>query len=43
MLKPSSEISNTNTLSEFLAKHLESHGVKNDIVRLIDFNIKPGA
>jgi multimeric flavodoxin WrbA len=42
-LKPSPEISNTYTLLEFLAKHLESHGVENDIVRLIDYNIKPGA
>lgn len=41
-LKPSPEIFNTYTLSEFLAKHLESHGVENDIVRLIDYNIKPG-
>ncbi len=41
-LKPSPEISNTYTLSEFLAKHLESQGVENDIVRLIDYNIKPG-
>jgi multimeric flavodoxin WrbA len=41
-LKPSPEISNTSTLSEFLAKHLESHGVESDIVRLIDYNIKPG-
>jgi multimeric flavodoxin WrbA len=41
-LKPSPEISNTHTLSEFLARHLDSHGVENDIVRLIDYNIKPG-
>lgn len=41
-LKPSPEISNTYTLSEFLARHLDSHGVENDIVRLIDYNIKPG-
>ena len=41
-LKPSPEISNTYTLSEFLAKHLESQGIENDIVRLIDYNIKPG-
>lgn len=42
-LKPSPEISNTYTLSEFLARHLDSQGVENDIVRLIDYNIKPGA
>lgn len=42
-LKPSPETSNTYTLSEFLARHLDSHGVENDIVRLIDYNIKPGA
>jgi multimeric flavodoxin WrbA len=41
-LKPSPEISNTYTLSEFLARHLDSHRVENDIVRLIDYNIKPG-
>ena len=41
-LKPSPEISNTYTLSEFLARHLDSHEVENDIVRLIDYNIKPG-
>lgn len=41
-LKPSPEISNTYTLSEFLARHLYSQGVENDIVRLIDYNIKPG-
>lgn len=42
-LKPSPEISNSYTLSEFLARHLNSHGVENDIIRLIDYNIKPGA
>jgi multimeric flavodoxin WrbA len=42
-LKPSPEISNTYTLSEFLVKHLESYGVESNIVRLIDYNIKPGA
>ena len=41
-LKPSPEISNTYTLSQFLAKHLDIQGVENDIVRLIDYNIKPG-
>ena len=41
-LKPSPEISNTYTLSEFLARHPESQGIENDIVRLIDYNIKPG-
>lgn len=41
-LKPSPEISNTYTLSEFLAKHLDNHGVENDIVRLIDYNVRPG-
>ena len=39
-LKPSPEMSNTYTLSEFLAKHLAIQGVENDIVRLIDYNIK---
>ena len=41
-IKPSPEISNTYTLSEFLARYLDNHGVENDIVRLIDYNIKPG-
>jgi multimeric flavodoxin WrbA len=42
-LKPGPEVSNTYTLSEFLARHLGNEGVENDIVRLIDHNIKPGA
>lgn len=41
-LKPSSQTSNTETLSEFLSEHLAEFGVESEIVRLIDFNIKPG-
>lgn len=31
----SPEISNIHTLSEFLTRHLDSHGVENDTVRLL--------
>jgi hypothetical protein len=41
-LNPSPEVSNTYTLSEFLARYLDSYGIENDIVRLIDYSIKPG-
>jgi multimeric flavodoxin WrbA len=41
-LKPNSEISNTLTLTEFLAKHLESYETEIKIIRLADFDIRPG-
>jgi multimeric flavodoxin WrbA len=41
-LKPNSEISNTLTLAEFLAKHLESYETETKIIRLNDFDIRPG-
>ena len=41
-LKASPEVSNTLILSEFLAKHLETYDTVSQIVRLADYNIKPG-
>jgi multimeric flavodoxin WrbA len=41
-LKASTEISNTQILSEFLANHLKSDGAESEIIRLADYNIKPG-
>lgn len=41
-LKSSSEISYTNLLSECLAKHLITYGVNNAIIRLVDYDIRPG-
>jgi multimeric flavodoxin WrbA len=41
-LKPTPEVSNTHTLSEFLAKHLKSYETESEIIRLADYNIKPG-
>ena len=41
-LKGSPEISNTHALSEFLAKHLETYDTEIEIIRLADYNIKPG-
>ena len=41
-LKTSSEISNTDLLSEFFAKHLLTYGVRSEIIRLIDYDIRPG-
>ena len=37
-----SKNSNTYTLSEFLAKHLDSNGVQSDLIPLADHNILPG-
>jgi CheY-like chemotaxis protein len=39
----SSEISNTDLLSEFFAKHLLTYEVKSEIIRLVDYDIRPGA
>lgn len=41
-LKPGPETSNTHTLSEFLARHLKEYEVEGEIVRLADYEIKPG-
>jgi multimeric flavodoxin WrbA len=41
-LKASAEISNTQILSEFLANHLKSNDTESEIIRLADYNIKPG-
>jgi multimeric flavodoxin WrbA len=41
-LKASTEISNTQILSEFLANHLKSNDTECEIIRLADYNIKPG-
>lgn len=41
-LKTSSEISHTDLLSEYLAKHLITYGVNNEIIRLVDYDIRPG-
>jgi multimeric flavodoxin WrbA len=41
-LKASTEISNTQILSEFLANHLKSNDTESEIIRLADYNIKPG-
>ena len=38
----SSEISHTDLLSQCLAKHLITYGVGNEIVRLADYDIRPG-
>jgi hypothetical protein len=40
--KTSSEISHTDLLSQCLAKHLITYGVGNEIVRLADYDIRPG-
>jgi multimeric flavodoxin WrbA len=41
-LKSSPEISHTDLLSECLAKHLITYGVGNEIIRLADYDIRPG-
>lgn len=41
-LKKAPEISNTETLAEYLAKKLEVHGVESEIIRLIEYTIQPG-
>ena len=41
-LKSSSEISNTDLLSEFFAKHLLAYEVKSEVIRLVDYDIRPG-
>ncbi len=41
-LKGGPEVSNTYTLSEFLAKHLSSYDTESEIIRLADYNIRPG-
>jgi multimeric flavodoxin WrbA len=41
-LKTGSEISNTYLLSEFLANHLLAYNTKTEIIRLIDYDIRPG-
>lgn len=41
-LKPSPEVSNTEVLCEVLGEHLATHGVKNEIIRLVDYKILPG-
>jgi multimeric flavodoxin WrbA len=41
-LKASPEVSNTHALSAFLAKHLETYDTEIEIIRLADYNIKPG-
>jgi multimeric flavodoxin WrbA len=41
-LKTSAETSNTHILSEFLANHFKSYGTESEIIRLADYNIKPG-
>jgi multimeric flavodoxin WrbA len=40
-LKSSSEMSNTDLLSEFLAKHLLAYDTETEIIRLIDYDIRP--
>lgn len=40
-LKSSSEISNTDLLSEFLTKHLLTYEVTSEIIRLADYDIQP--
>jgi multimeric flavodoxin WrbA len=41
-LKLSPEFSHTDALCEFLAGHLKEQNVTSEIIRLVDFNIKPG-
>ena len=41
-LKGSPEVSNTHILSEYLAKYLETYETESEIIRLADYNIKPG-
>ena len=41
-LKNVNEFSHTKTMCEFLAKHLEKHNCKSEIVDLVEYNIKPG-
>lgn len=41
-LKASSEISHTYLLSEFLAKHLTTYDTECKIIKLIDYDIRPG-
>ena len=41
-LKTDPEISNTDLLSVFLVKHLSTYEVKSEIIRLVDYDIRPG-
>jgi multimeric flavodoxin WrbA len=41
-LKTSPETSNTHIMSEFLANHLKSCDTESEIIRLADYNIRPG-
>ena len=42
-LKTSSEVSHTYLLSEFLVKHLRDYETESEIIRLADYDIRPGA
>lgn len=41
-LKPKPQVSNTEAMCEVLAEHLATHGVKSEIIRLVDYKILPG-
>lgn len=41
-LKTRPEISNTDLLSEFLAKHRLAYDTKTEIIRLVELDIRPG-
>jgi multimeric flavodoxin WrbA len=41
-LKPTPEFSHTDALSNLLAENLKEYQVQTEIIRLVDFNIKPG-
>jgi multimeric flavodoxin WrbA len=41
-LKISSEMSNTDLLSEFLAKHLLAYDAITEVIRFVDYDIRPG-
>ncbi len=41
-LKHNPTLSHTDALCEYLAKHLKEHDVESEIIRLADYDIKPG-
>lgn len=41
-LKPSPQTSNTEALARVLIQALEKHGVESEILRVLDYNVRPG-
>jgi len=41
-LKPSPQESNTEALARIVMKALEKHGVETELIRVLDYNVKPG-